>query len=196
VTKTPNAAPKYAGSPKCDAEAASTAELYESTLIAEVHRRVVFLRNVDIDQRDDVAQMTIEAFLRNADTIAARYPEPGVWVSLKLAAMAIDAQRRNDAQRGAGARHTRQVDAFDPNDPSTHAILIEDADPIAHFLLDEQLAPLLNILTPEDRYLFCMVNGFGYSAREVADALGIADSTASKRLKRIRRDLHEFAVAA
>jgi DNA-directed RNA polymerase specialized sigma24 family protein len=41
-----------------------------------------------------------------------------------------------------------------------------------------------------------MVEGLGYTSREVAGILNIADSTASKRLKRIRRDLYEFATAA
>jgi RNA polymerase sigma factor (sigma-70 family) len=184
LTENPTAVPRY--------DAAS----YPSTLISEVRRRVVFLRNVAFDQREDVAQMTVEAFLRNPVGIQARYPEPGVWAGFKLAAMAIDLRRRNGAQCGTGARHTRQVDVFDPNDPLTQAILVDDTDPIEQFLLNEELAPLLSILTPEDRFLFCMVNGFDYTAREIAGVLGIADSTASKRLKRIRRDLLEFAVAA
>lgn len=184
MTKDPDAVPRQ------DADA------YLSTLISEIHRRVVFLRTIPIHQRDDVAQMTIEAYLLHADSIRARYPNPGVWAGLKLAGMAIDARRRDDAQCGRGARHTRRVDAFDPNDPVTQAILTDESDPLERFLLDEQLAPLLSILSPEDRFLFCMVEGLQYTAREVAGILGIGDSTASKRLTRIRRDLAAYDVAA
>jgi RNA polymerase sigma factor (sigma-70 family) len=184
LTSTPTAVPQY------------DAESYRTTLIHEVARRVVFLRDVPIHQREDVAQMTVEAFLRNPDGIRARYPEPGVWAGLKLAAMAVDARRREGAQCGTGARHTRRVDVFDPNDPVTQAILTDDTDPVERFLIDEQLAPLLSILSPEDRYLFCMVEGLQYTAREVAGILGIGDSAASRRLTRIRRDLRAYAVAA
>jgi RNA polymerase sigma factor (sigma-70 family) len=172
------------------------AESYQSTLIREVERRVRFLRTVNEANRADVAQMTIEVFLGNAEAIRARYPNPGIWAGQKLACIAIDFGRRDNAQCGRGARGTRRVDSFDPTDPLTQAILTDHTDPLEAIAASDELAHLLSILSDDDRLLFCMVEGLGYTSREVAGILNIADSTASKRLKRIRRDLYEFATAA
>ena len=172
------------------------AESYLSTLITEVQRRVRFLRTVNEANRDDVAQMTIEVFLGDADEIRARYPNPGIWAGQKLACMAIDFGRRDNAQCGRGARGTRRVDAFDPNDPLTQVILTDRTDHTERIAAGEELEHLLSILSDDDRLLFCMVVGLGYTSREVARLLGIAESTASKRLTRIRSDLREFATAA
>lgn len=184
MNQQPTAAPQY------------DPESYQSILISEVHRRVRFLRTVDEANRDDVAQMTIEVFLRNAERIRAQYPEPGIWAGQKLACIAIDFGRRQNAQSGRGARGTRRVDSFDPTDPLTQAILTDHNDPLEIVAANDMLRQLLSILSADDRLLFCMVEGLGHSARDVAGILGISDSTASRRLTRIRHDLREFAIAA
>jgi RNA polymerase sigma factor (sigma-70 family) len=172
------------------------AESYLTTLITEVDRRVRYLRTVNEANRGDVAQRTIEKYLGKAEAIRAEYPNPGIWAGQRLACEAIDFGRRENAQRGCGARGTRRVDAFDPTDPLTQSILTDRTDPLDIIAANDELSHLLSILSDDDRLLFCMVEGLGYTAREVAGILGISDSTASRRLTRIRRELREFATAA
>ncbi len=172
------------------------AESYQSTLISEVDRRVRYLRTVNEANRGDVAQRTIEKYLGDAEDIRARYPNPGIWAGQRLACEAIDFGRREKAQRGCGARGTRRVDSFDPTDPLTQSILTDNTDPLETIAASDELAHLLSILSDDDRLLFCMVEGLGYTNREVAGILNISDSTASRRLTRIRRELREFATAA
>ena len=169
------------------------AESYLSTLISEVQRRSRFLRTVSEANRDDVAQMTIEIFLRSPEKIRAEYPNPGIWAGQRLACTAIDFGRRDNAQCGRGARGTRQVDRIDHTDPRTQAVFTDRTDPVDIVADSDELSHLLSILDQDDRLLFCMVTGLGYTAREVARILGISDSTASKRLTSIRRELREFA---
>ena len=172
------------------------AESYLTTLISEVDRRVRFLRTVNEANRGDVAQRTIEKYLGDAEKIRAKYPNPGIWAGQRLACDAIDFERREKAQRGCGARGTRRVDTIDTTDPLTQSILTDHTDPLDIVAAGDELAHLLSILSDDDRLLFCMVEGLGYTNREVAGILNISDSTASKRLKRIRNDLYEFATAA
>jgi RNA polymerase sigma factor (sigma-70 family) len=169
------------------------AESYLTTLIDEVERQVRYLRTINEANRDDVAQMTIEIFLRNAESIRARYPNPGIWAGQKLACTAIDFGRRDNAQCGRGARGTRRVDTIDTTDPLTQLILTDHTNPLDIVAANDELSHLLSVLSDDDRLLFCMVEGLGYTAREVAGVLGISDSTASRRLTRIRRELREFA---
>ncbi len=171
-------------------------ESYTTTLVTEVHRRVGFLKGLTPSQRDDIGQMTLVAFLLHAEAIRARYPEPGVWAGQKLASMAIDFGRREAAQRGQGARFTRQVDAFDPTDPLTQSMFVTEIDPLAELVASDELAPLLAVLSDDDRTLVCLVHGLGYSNREAARLLGLTDSCASRRLSSSLAKMREFAFAA
>ncbi|MBU6329715.1 MAG: sigma-70 family RNA polymerase sigma factor [Acidobacteria bacterium] len=172
------------------------AESYLTILITEVRRRVRFLRNLAVENRDDVAQMAIEAYLRRPDEVRENYPEPGVWAGLKVASAAIDHGRRNAAQRGAGARGTRQVIGFDPQHEAVDHMFSDPTDPVAALLDHEVLAPILRVLTPADRTLFCLVEGYQYTNREAGRILGLSDSATSKRLKRIRAQVRELVIAA
>ena len=169
---------------------------YITELVTQVSRRVVYLKGLTPSQRDDIGQMTLTAFWLDADSIRARYPVPGIWAGQKLTGMAIDFSRREAAQRGQGARFTRQVDAFDPTDPATHAMVLTEHDPLEQLLASEELAPLLEILTPDDQALVCLVHGLGYSNREAAGILGISDSCASRRLSSSLARMREFDLAA
>ena len=169
---------------------------YLEVLVAEVHRRVGFINGLTPSQRDDVCQMTLLAFWKDAESIRATYPVPGVWAGVKLRTMAIDLGRREGAQRGEGARHTRRVGAIDTTDRVWQEMFRIDADPLERLHDTGELAPLLAILGPDDRTLVYLVHGLGYSNRDAAGLLGITDSCASRRLSSALRRMREFAIAA
>ena len=173
-----------------------TAEAYLEVLVAEVHRRVGFINGLTPSQRDDVCQMTLLAFWKDAESIRTTYPVPGVWAGVKLRTMAIDFGRREGAQRGEGARHTRRVGAIDTTDREWQEMFSIDADPLERLHDTDELAPLLAILGPDDRTLVYLVHGLGYSNTDAARLLGITDSCASRRLSSALRRMHEFAIAA
>lgn len=171
-------------------------ESYLITLVAEVRRRVCFIGGLSAADRDDICQMTLLAFCRDAESIRARYPEPGVWAGVNLRGRAVDFGRREGAQRGEGARHTRRVGAFDTTNRDCQEMFSIDTDPFEQFLAHDELAPLLAILTPADRALVYLVHGLQMSNRDAAGVLGLTDSCASRRLTRALKRMRAFTVAA
>ena len=172
------------------------ADSYVNTLVAEVNRRVVFINGLSQAQRDDVCQMTLLSFWLNAEDIRARYPQPGVWAGLKLRNVAVDFGRREGAQRGEGARHTRQVGAFDTTDSTWEDMFSIDCDPLERLQDSDELAPLFAILSAEDRTLVYLVHGLGYTNKDAAGLLGITGSCASRRLSSALARMHSFGLAA
>jgi DNA-directed RNA polymerase specialized sigma24 family protein len=172
------------------------ADSYLATLVTEVNRRVVFIKGLSPSQRDDVCQMTLLYFWLDEASIRARYPQPGVWAGLKLRTVAVDFGRREGAQRGEGARHTRQVGTVDTTDSTWQEMFSIDCDPLERLQDSDELAPLFAILNPEDRTLVYLVHGLGYTNRDAAGLLGITDSCASRRLRSAMARMHAFGLAA
>lgn len=172
------------------------ADSYLDTLDTEVKRRVVFIKGLSPSQRDDVCQMTLLSFLLNAEDIRARYPQPGVWAGLKLRNVAVDFGRREGAQRGEGARHTRQVGAVDTTDSTWQDMFSIDSDPLERLQDSDELAPLFAILNAQDRTLVYLVHGLGYTNKDAAGLLGITGSCASRRLSTAMARMHAFGLAA
>ena len=175
---------------------AYNAESYLATLVIEVYRRVVFIKGLSPSQRDDVCQMTLLAYWRDAESIRANYSEPGVWARVKLTSEAINFGRREGAQRGEGARHTRQVGAIDTTDATWENVFRQDGDLIDHLQNCDELAPMFAILSPDDRTLVYLVHGLGYTNKAAAGLLGITGSCASRRLRSALSRMRAFDLAA
>lgn len=131
------------------------------------------------------------------ERIMLKYPIPAVWVAAILPNLRIDVVRRNNAQRGSGARNTRRVgeldevaiNEFELREGYTAAADSRIGDVSHPMQLISQAT--LGRLGQKQAELFRMRELDGFTTAEAADAVGTTANNASRLIAGAKRILNE-----
>ena len=167
-----------------------------------------FCRRHGQHDASDIAQAVAESFLTDAERIMARFPNPARFAHGTARYAAISFARRERVQRGEG---TRLADlgggSFAPrrrylsgnatladSEFELFDTLVDTSEPVADKVAREcdigaLLARCMAGISPIDRELLMLVDGMGYSVKEVADLVGQRRETVSRRITRVRQQV-------
>ncbi|MEI7617806.1 MAG: sigma-70 family RNA polymerase sigma factor [Actinomycetota bacterium] len=156
----------------------------------------------------DIAQAVAETFLTDAERIMARFPNPVRFARGTARYTAISFDRRERVQRGEGIRladlgggarapRRRYLSGnatIADSGSELFDTLIDTSEPVADNVahqcdIEALLARCLAGISPIDRELLMLVDGFGYSVKEVAQLVGQRRETVSRRIARIRQQV-------
>ncbi|MFZ9628613.1 MAG: RNA polymerase sigma factor [Ilumatobacteraceae bacterium] len=150
---------------------------------------------------EEIAAAEVARAVADFDSIASRFTVASyARQRANLSRAYIDYLRRDNAQRGAGARGRRKVlhaaaaARVERRDDDEKVRPIEEiiADPIDQFeaaLVSERIARALEVLSAEQRRIIELVDLEGLEVTEAAQRLGIRRETASRRLSKARAAL-------
>lgn len=131
------------------------------------------------------------------ERIMLNYPNPDVWVAAILPNLRIDVVRRNNAQRGSGARNTRRVGELDEvaiNEFEMREGYTAPADSrvgdVSHPM---ELIPQATLarLGQKQASLFRMREIEGFTTAEAAESVGTTPNNASRLIAGAKRILNE-----
>jgi RNA polymerase sigma factor (sigma-70 family) len=160
---------------------------------------------------DDIAAEVVEQFLARPGEVMARYPDPAHFARAAARRRSIAWDRQQRGQRGAGVRLVEAPDGtlaprrtvISGNAPgesggevfggvADERPAVED---VAVGAVDEAvlLEQCLAGMSRTDREVLMLVDGYGFTVKEVADRLGVRRETVSRRLSRTRRQAERSA---
>ena len=125
------------------------------------------------------------------------YPSPHVWVNVVVKTIRIDVMRRNNAQRGAGARNQRHVGELNDmaiNEYELHQGFTAPADSrLGEVVHPMDLIPQATLvrLTDKQATLFRLRELDGLTTAEAADHVGTTPNNASRLIAGAKRTLRE-----
>lgn len=131
------------------------------------------------------------------ERIMRSYPNPLVWVAAILPNLRVDVVRRNNAQRGSGARNTRRVGELDDlaiNEFEMREGYTAPADSrIGDAAHPMDLVPQATLarLAQKQASLFRMREIDGFTTAEAADLAGTTANNASRLIAGAKRILNE-----
>jgi RNA polymerase sigma factor (sigma-70 family) len=185
-----------------------------------LHDRVVAISRRTRSEHNarDIAQNVVEQFLRSAEVLMAKYPDPTLYAAVRTGHAGSDFDSKERTQRCEGARLVRNAagdtargrtwesgDAplFD-GEGRLFDTFAEEGDFVEAHAAAAEVDFILNIclagLTAADRELLRRVDGEGYTITQVAAEIGQRRETVNRRLTKIRAiaqaNAAQFALAA
>lgn len=161
--------------------------------VVEVHRHLLrFMPHLPSrENRDDIIQDEALVATELADVLIERYPDPAVYVSVRLKGRRaiISWQRRQGAQQGTGSRFGRQVDSLhtrvSKHDSGTTLLDVIGSAPGAattekEFEIRATLEVALATLDARQRRVLFLIDVLGFTAGEAGDMLGHARETITR----------------
>ena len=175
---------------------------------AVFHETIQFCRRRGQHDASDIAQAVAETFLTDAESIMARFPNPAQFARGTARYTVISFARRERVQRGEG---TQLADlgggSFAPrrrylsgnatlanSEFELFDTLVDTSESVADKVAREcdigaLLARCLAGVSPIDCELLMLVDGMGYSVKEVAALVGQRHETVSRRITRVRQQV-------
>lgn len=167
--------------------------LYVITFERELRRRLRLARTA---QLDDVVQHETLRLLERLGQKMGLYPQPEVYAAVRGSGRRapIDYSRR-ESSRGALGPRTVAADAHDPADggPSTWDLLVySSASGSDSVETADMLRAAMLRLSPDQREVLLLVDGYGYTVNEVAAMKKMARETISRKRTAAYRTLRRL----
>ena len=167
-----------------------------------------FCRRHGQHDASDIAQAVTESFLTDADSIMARFPNPAQFARGTARYTAISFARRERVQRGEGIqladlgggsfaprrRYLSGNATVAGSEFELFDTLVDTGESVADIVarqcdIGALLARCLAGISPIDCELLMLVDGMGYSVKEVAQLVGQRRETVSRRVARTRQQV-------
>ena len=137
---------------------------------------------------DDIVSYATLELLTRLPQVIARHPDPLVYAGMRFRDVSRDFGRRQAAQRGEGARHTRTVASLDATVRAEPKQVVVTDDAVAQALDDRlQVSRVMAALTGRERQVLTLCCAHDLTTEEVARRLGCARETVSRALTRAKR---------
>lgn len=137
---------------------------------------------------DDIVSFATLELMTRLPQVIARHPDPLAYAGLRFRDVSRDYGRRQAAQRGEGARHTRTVASLDATvrvEPP-QAVVTDDA--VVQAIDDRlQVSRVMAALTGRERQVLVLCCAHDLTTEEAARRLGCARETVSRALSRAKR---------
>lgn len=145
----------------------------------------------------DVASEVVVKFLKNAEAIMVKYPDPIVFARAVTKTTAIDYRRKLAAQRGEGARQARRVvsgDSHEDDQVSAFATsenaVVDFADDVANKLDAEYLLEQIALGIPADEFeALYLTEVLGLTDAEAGELVGVRRECINRRKSRAKARL-------
>ena len=180
-----------------------TAEQYLAIVVRTVHR--VGARRYGIEAAEEIAQLVAEQFWPRRAEYMATY-EPETFAAAAMRSRANELRRRDRIERGQGARLVedadglkrpgREVVSWEVHTAAGGAVPHGSTDVAGRATDVVTVNAALDELDERSRRLVLLVDGWGLTVTEAAEAAGLSRPYANRELTRIRSLLREAVSAA